>query len=56
MSSGEISVHQESSQSNSVTGSASKCCDSVNIDHLIDIDDSAPVVKKLKLEEDKSET
>ena len=43
----EVSVHQGSSQSNSVI---SKCHDSV------DIDDNAPVTKKLKLEDGKSET
>ena len=43
----EVSVHQGSSQSNSVIA---KCHDSV------DIDDNAPVTKKLKLEDGKSET
>ena len=28
----------------------------MNVNHLIDSDDSAPVAKKLKLENDKSET
>lgn len=49
MSSSEITVQQESSQSNSKIGCTSKCHDTV------DVDDFVPVTKRCKLENDKSE-
>ena len=50
MSGSELSINQGSSQSNSAVGCASKCHDSE------DVEDNAPVTKKLKLEDSKSET
>lgn len=54
--SGELSVQQGSSQTNSVISCASKCCDKVDVDCLKDIDSKVPVTKKRKLEDDKSKT
>ena len=50
MSGSEVSISQGSSQSSSAIVCASKCLDSV------DVEDNAPVTKKRKLEDGKSET